>query len=181
MTWRPRWRNPTITDRSRSRPVWAEIAMKNFGLSGLTAANPRQGAQFDQRAAAAVLDPSPAAMRMFALSGVICTAGIIATGAAVRLSESGLGCPDWPECTRSSLAAGGDTGDPLIHRWIEFGNRLVTVAIFVVAIGVTIAAWRFRPAAGRRKDLLWLAVAQPVSIVLQALLGGLLVITKLNP
>src|SRR5262249_16782954 len=103
MTWRPRWRNPTITDRSRLRPGWAEREMKNFGLSGRTAANPRQGAQFGQRAAAAVLDPSPDAMRRIALAGVVCTAGVIATGAAVRLSESGLGCPDWPECTRSSL------------------------------------------------------------------------------
>jgi cytochrome c oxidase assembly protein subunit 15 len=120
-------------------------------------------------------------VRRWALAGVITSALIILTGAAVRLSQSGLGCPDWPNCTAHSIAAGGDSGDPLIHRWIEFGNRLVTVAIFVVAIGVTIAAWRFRPAGGRRKDLLWLAVAQPAAIVLQALLGGLVVVTKLNP
>src|SRR5215468_12024597 len=140
MTWRPHWRNPTITDRSRSRPVWAERAMKNFGLSCLTAANPRQGAQFDERAAAAVLDPSPAAMRGIALAGVICTAGIIATGAAVRLSASGLGCPDWPECTRSSLVAAPSAGDPMFHTWIEFGNRMVTVVVTIVAVAVLIAA-----------------------------------------
>src|SRR5215831_9915496 len=181
MTWRPRWRNPTITDRSRSRPVWAERAMKNFGLSGLTAANPRQGAQFDQRAVAAVLDPSPDAMRRFALAGVICTAGIIATGAAVRLSASGLGCPDWPECTRSSLVAAHSAGDPMVHTWIEFGNRLVTVAITLVAVVVFVAAWRFRPGGRRRRDLVWLAAVQPAGIVAQALLGGIVVLTGLNP
>src|SRR5499427_270779 len=181
MSWRPRWRNPTITDRSRSRPVWAERAMKNFGLSCLTAANPRQGAQFDQRAAPAVLDPSPTAMRRLALAGVISTAVIIATGAAVRLSESGLGCPDWPECTRSSLVAAHSAGDPMVHTWIEFGNRLVTVAITLVAVVVFVAAWRFRPGGRRRRDLVWLAAAQPAGIIAQALLGGIVVLTKLNP
>jgi heme A synthase len=59
---------------------------------------------------------------------------------------------------------------------------MVTAAIFVVAIGVFIAAWRFRPpGGGRRRDLLWLAAAQPAAIVVQAILGGLVVITKLNP
>jgi heme A synthase len=130
----------------------------------------------------ALLAPSAVAMRRWALAGVITSALIILTGAAVRLSQSGLGCPDWPACTRQSLGAADTTGDPLIHRWIEFGNRLVTVAIFVVAIGVFIAAWRFRAAGGRRrKDLLWLAAAQPGAIMLQAVLGGLVVLTKLNP
>jgi len=130
----------------------------------------------------ALLAPSPAALRRWALAGVVTSALIIMTGAAVRLSQSGLGCPDWPACTAHSIAASGATGDSLIHRWVEFGNRLVTAAIFVVAIGVFIAAWRFRPADGqRRRDLLWLAAAQPGAIVLQALLGGLVVLTKLNP
>jgi heme A synthase len=130
----------------------------------------------------ALLAPSPAALRRWALAGVVTSALIIMTGAAVRLSQSGLGCPDWPACTAHSIAASGATGDSLIHRWVEFGNRLVTAAIFVVAIGVFIAAWRFRQADGqRRRDLLWLAAAQPGAIVLQALLGGLVVLTKLNP
>ena len=132
--------------------------------------------------AAPVLAPSAVSMRRIALAGVAASAGIIMTGAAVRLSQSGLGCPDWPACTAHSIAASGATGDSLIHRWVEFGNRLVTAAIFIVAIGVFIAAWRFRAAGGqRRRDLLWLAAAQPGAIVLQALLGGLVVLTKLNP
>ncbi len=132
--------------------------------------------------ASALLAPTPAAMRRWALGGVITSALIILTGAAVRLSQSGLGCPDWPNCTASSLAASGATGDPLVHRWVEFGNRLVTVAIFVVAVGVFVAAWRYRGADGRRRrELIWLAAAQPGAIVAQAVLGGLVVLTKLNP
>jgi heme a synthase len=132
--------------------------------------------------AGALLTPSAVALRRWALGGVITSALIILSGAAVRLSQSGLGCPDWPQCTASSLAASGATGDPLIHRWIEFGNRLVTVAIFVIAVGVFVAALRYRGADGqRRRDLVWLAAAQPGAIVAQAVLGGIVVITKLNP
>jgi heme a synthase len=132
--------------------------------------------------AAVLLAPSATALRRWALAGVIISALIILTGAAVRLSQSGLGCPDWPECTAHTLGAADATGDSLIHRWIEFGNRLVTIAIFVVAVGVCIAAWRFRaPDGNRRRDLVWLAAAQPGAIVFQAVLGGLVVLTKLNP
>ena len=132
----------------------------------------------------AVWAPSPVSMRRIALAGVISTAGIIMTGAAVRLSKSGLGCPDWPQCTRNSLVAAHTRGDPMFHTWIEFGNRLVTVAVTVVAIAVLIAAWRFRPGgpgSRRRGDLIWLAAAQPAGIVAQIVLGGIVVLTKLNP
>jgi len=129
-----------------------------------------------------LLAPSPAVLRRWALAGVVTSALIILTGAAVRLSQSGLGCPDWPACTAHSIGAADATGDSLVHRWVEFGNRLVTVAIFVVAVGVFIAAWRFRsPGGNRRRDLIWLAALQPAAIVVQAGLGGLVVLTKLNP
>jgi heme a synthase len=135
-----------------------------------------------RRCADVVLAPSPAAMRRLAVAGIVASAGIILTGAGVRLSQSGLGCPDWPRCTATSIVAGGATGDPLIHRWIEFGNRLVTVAIFVIAIRVWIAAWRYRPdGRGRRRDLVWLASAQPAGILGQAALGGIVVLTDLDP
>jgi cytochrome c oxidase assembly protein subunit 15 len=120
-------------------------------------------------------------MRGTALAGVITTAGIIATGAAVRLSESGLGCPDWPQCTRSSLVAARSLGDPMFHTWIEFGNRLVTVAITLIAAAVFVIAWRFRPGGSRRRDLVALAAVQPAGILAQAVLGGIVVLTKLNP
>ncbi len=133
------------------------------------------------RLAQAVVAPSPAAMRRIALAGVVASAGIIMTGAGVRLSQSGLGCPDWPRCTATSIVASGATGDPLIHRWVEFGNRLVTVAIFVIAVVVWVAAWRYRTDGRRRRDVVWLASAQPAGIVAQAALGGIVVLTNLDP
>ena len=128
-----------------------------------------------------LLAPSATALRRWALAGLVTSVLIILTGAAVRLSQSGLGCTNWPDCTSTSLVASGATGDSLVHRWVEFGNRLVTVAIFVVAIGVFVAAWQYRADGGRRRDLVWLAAAQPAAIVLQAVLGGLVVLTKLSP
>jgi cytochrome c oxidase assembly protein subunit 15 len=128
-----------------------------------------------------LLAPSTTAIRRWALGGLVTSILIILTGAAVRLSQSGLGCTNWPNCTATSLVASGATGDSLAHRWIEFGNRLVTVTIFVVAIGVFAAAWQYRADGERRRDLVWLAVAQPAAIVVQALLGGIVVLTKLNP
>ena len=123
-------------------------------------------------------------MRRIALAGVISSTVIIVTGAAVRLSKSGLGCPDWPQCTRSSLVAAPTRGDPMFHTWIEFGNRMVTVVVTVVAVAVLIAAWRFRPGgpgARRRPDLVWLAAAQPAGVVAQIVVGGIVVLTDLNP
>ena len=131
--------------------------------------------------AAPVWEPTPTALRRIAAAGVVSTALIIITGAAVRLSQSGLGCPDWPQCTRASLVAARTAGDPMVHTWIEFGNRLFTVVVTVVAAAVLIAAWRFRPGGRRRADLIWLAAAQPAGVVAQIVLGGVVVLTKLNP
>ena len=131
--------------------------------------------------AAPVLAPSAVSMRRIALAGVAASAGIIMTGAAVRLSQSGLGCPDWPACTAHSIVAGGSTGSTLVHRWIEFSNRLLTGAILVISVIVSVAAWRFRPGGGRRRDLVVLAFIQPAGIVAQAVIGGVVVLTGLDP
>jgi heme A synthase len=134
-----------------------------------------------RRWVAAVWDPTPVSMRRIALAGVISSAVIIVTGAAVRLSKSGLGCPDWPQCPRSSLVAAPTRGDPMFHTWIEFGNRMVTVVVTVVVVAVLVAAWRFRPGGRRRRDLVWLAAAQPAGVVAQIVVGGIVVLTDLNP
>jgi heme a synthase len=120
-------------------------------------------------------------MRRVALAGVAANAGIIMTGAAVRLSASGLGCPDWPDCTTRSLVAAGTSGQPMFHTWIEFTNRMLTFVLMVVAVLVLLTAWRFRPGGARRRGLVWLAAAQPLGVVAQAVLGGIVVLTDLNP
>jgi heme a synthase len=130
-----------------------------------------------------VWSPTQASMRGLSLAAVITNAGIICTGEAVRLSESGLGCSDWPKCSASDLFA-SNAADPdqgLLHTWIEFGNRLLNVPLFIVAVLVFIAAWRYRDQGRRRKDLLWLASALPGGIIAQAVLGGIVVLTKLHP
>src|ERR1700683_2051868 len=115
-----------------------------------------------RRGADVVVRPTPLALRRIALAGVITSTLIIWTGGAVRLSESGLGGTPCPRCTWASLVAAGVTGDPLIHRWIEFGNRLATGGIEIVAVLVFIAAWQYRGGVAngrRRRDLVWLAAA----------------------
>ena len=96
----------------------------------------------------------------------------VATGAAVRLSDSGLGCPDWPTCSRQRL-----TPPSSLHPLIEFGNRMV-VLVLVVACGVTFAASFVRRPA--RRDLRWLSGGLVVGVLAEAVFGGVVVYTKLN-
>ncbi len=133
------------------------------------------------RYVAAVWTPTRTSMRNLALAGVITNAVIMSTGEAVRLSQSGLGCPDWPQCTVKSLVAAHTPGQTTLNTWIEFGNRLLNVPLFAVAVLAFIAAWRYRDGGRRRKDLLWLAGALPGGIIAQAVMGGLVVLTHLNP
>jgi cytochrome c oxidase assembly protein subunit 15 len=98
---------------------------------------------------------------------------IVLTGAAVRLSGSGLGCPDWPTCFRHHVTASSS-----IHSQIEFGNRLVTIALIVI-VGVTfVAALLRRP---RRKDLIVLSGTLVLGVFADAILGAFVVYSKLNP
>ena len=128
-----------------------------------------------------MLFPTVTSMRRIALAGVWANAGLIMTGAAVRLSASGLGCPDWPACTTGSLVASRNSGQPLLHTWIEFTNRMLTGVLMVVAVLVLITAWRFRPGGSIRRNIVWLAAAQPLGVVAQAVLGGIVVLTDLSP
>jgi cytochrome c oxidase assembly protein subunit 15 len=120
-------------------------------------------------------------MRRLALAGVIANTVIMSTGAAVRLSASGLGCPDWPQCSAADVVASKNAGQTLLNTWIEFGNRLLNFPLVIIAALIFIAAWRFRPGGRRRRDLVWLGAAQPLGVVAQAVIGGIVVLTKLNP
>jgi cytochrome c oxidase assembly protein subunit 15 len=128
-----------------------------------------------------VLSPTWTSMRHLALAGVIANTVIMSTGAAVRLSASGLGCPDWPQCSTADIVASKNAGQTLLNTWIEFGNRLLNFPLVIVAALIFIAAWRFRPNGARRRDLVWLAAAQPLGVVAQAIIGGIVVLTKLDP
>ena len=131
-----------------------------------------------------VLAPTPVSMRRLALAGVIADTVIMSTGAAVRLSASGLGCPDWPQCSTADVVASKNAGQTLLNTWIEFGNRLLNFPLVIIAALIFIAAWRFRPGepdGQRRRDLVWLGAAQPLGVVAQAVIGGIVVLTKLNP
>ena len=128
-----------------------------------------------------VLEPTPVSMRRLALAGVIADTVIMSTGAAVRLSASGLGCPDWPQCSTADVVASKNAGQTLLNTWIEFGNRLLNFPLVVIAVLIFVAAWRFRPDGHRQRDLVWLAAAQPLGVLAQAVIGGIVVLTKLNP
>jgi heme a synthase len=128
-----------------------------------------------------VLSPTPTSMRRLALAGIIADTAIMSTGAAVRLSASGLGCPDWPRCSAADIVASKNAGQTLVNTWIEFGNRLLNFPLVIIAGLIFIAAWRFRPDGKRRRDVVWLAATQPLGVVAQAVIGGIVVLTKLNP
>ncbi|WP_311922921.1 COX15/CtaA family protein [Microbispora sp. H10836] len=124
--------------------------------------------------------PTNESMRRWALAAIVVNVGITVTGAAVRVTGSGLGCPTWPRCTPDSFVpARIDTHAPL-NMAIEFGNRLLSFLVLAVAIACVIAAWKL--SRGERGPvLLRLALVQPAGVVVQALWGGLVVHTMLNP
>ena len=103
-------------------------------------------------------------------------AAIVVTGGAVRLTGSGLGCPTWPECTPGSYTPKPYQVEEQVKVWIEFGNRLLTFVLVIIAILVLISVL-----AGGRKDLRGLALGQVLGIVGQGILGGITVLTGLHP
>ena len=116
------------------------------------------------------------ALSPLTLALLISQAAIVVTGGAVRLTGSGLGCPTWPECTPGSYTPIKNQAEGTVHSWIEFTNRLLTFVMVAIAIATVIAVIK----AGR-KDLRLLAAGQFLGIFGQGVLGGITVLTHLNP
>lgn len=109
----------------------------------------------------------------WAWASIVANCMLVVTGGVVRLTGSGLGCPTWPRCTDESFTPHGAYS---MHSAIEFGNRLLTWVLAVIAIGTFVAAWQ----SGRR-DLRWIALLAGLAIPAQAVIGGITVLTDLNP
>ncbi|HEV7876107.1 MAG TPA: COX15/CtaA family protein [Nocardioides sp.] len=112
-------------------------------------------------------------LRPFAWATLLANCVLVVTGGAVRLTGSGLGCPTWPRCTDESFTPHGALD---MHSAIEFGNRMLTFVLVAVALATFVAAWQ----TGRR-DLRRLALALALGIPAQAVIGGITVLTDLNP
>ncbi|WP_230008148.1 heme A synthase, partial [Microbacterium sp. Bi128] len=114
-------------------------------------------------------------VRRLAVLSLIGQIVLVVTGGAVRLTASGLGCPTWPRCTEGSLTTTPEMG---MHGIIEFGNRLLTFALAAVAVMMLVYLWNLRK---ERRDLFLLALGLLASIPAQAVIGGITVLTQLNP
>ncbi|MCI4061640.1 COX15/CtaA family protein [Micromonospora sp. R77] len=114
-------------------------------------------------------------LRRLAYASIVSNVAVVVTGGAVRLTASGLGCPTWPRCTDDSYTTTAEMG---VHGVIEFGNRLLGFVVGFIALAVLLAVLARRP---RPRGLLPLAVAVFLGIPAQAVLGGITVLTNLNP
>ncbi|MGH3344917.1 MAG: COX15/CtaA family protein [Carbonactinosporaceae bacterium] len=119
--------------------------------------------------------PAAPTVALACLATVVANTAIIVSGGAVRLTDSGLGCPTWPRCTEDSLVPTGQIG---VHGAVEFGNRLLTFAVSAVIVAAIVVTMRQRP---RRPALTGLAWALLAGVAAQAVLGGVTVLTGLNP
>lgn len=111
--------------------------------------------------------------RRIVLVAAVMLAVIVVSGAAVRLTSSGLGCEDWPTCSEDSFAP-----EWSLHGWIEFGNRLFTGVVSAAVIAAVLAALVRRP---RDRRLVWLAAGLVFGVVAQVLVGAAVVLLELAP
>ena len=116
-------------------------------------------------------------LRRVLLVNLILEIAIVVTGGLVRLTGSGLGCPTWPQCVPGSFTPVPHQAQGF-HKLIEFGNRSLTGVVGVAALLVIVAVWRWAPG---RRALLRISVLPLVGVMLQAILGGITVLTGLNP
>ncbi|WP_438803798.1 COX15/CtaA family protein [Mycobacterium paraintracellulare] len=120
-------------------------------------------------------NPSLGVQRLIAAAVILTQSGIAITGAIVRVTASGLGCPTWPQCFPGSFVPVAHAEVPRIHQAVEFGNRMVTFAVVITAALAVLAVTRAR----RRREVLVYAWLMPVSTVVQAVIGGITVRTGL--
>lgn len=112
---------------------------------------------------------------------VFSQAAIVVTGALVRLTGSGLGCPTWPQCAADSFVPVESQVEGF-HKWIEFGNRLLTFVVFAIAIlSFAYLLYQRRKRRSLPKNVLKLAAIPVLGTIAQAILGGITVLTDLNP
>jgi heme a synthase len=116
---------------------------------------------------------TPIAFRRLAVGAAVLLAAIVVTGGAVRLTDSGLGCPTWPRCTATSVVAPAS-----YHALVEFVNRVVTTLVGIFIGAVALSALRRSP---RRRDLSILAWGLVAGFIGQAVIGGLSVLYHLSP
>ena len=116
-------------------------------------------------------------LRWAAWASVVANGLLVVTGGAVRLTGSGLGCPTWPECFEGAYTPHGAL---TVHAAIEFGNRMLTFALVVIALA-TVVAGVLELLRTRRVQPLVLTVVLLLAIPAQAVIGGITVLTDLNP
>lgn len=119
-----------------------------------------------------------AALRRWAIASLVANIGLVVTGGVVRLTASGLGCPTWPRCTDDSYVTHPALG---IHGIIEFGNRLLTFVLIVIAVLTWVTAMRARLDGRPRRGVRRVATAMALGIPAQGVVGGITVLTQLNP
>ena len=112
---------------------------------------------------------------------VVLQVGLVLTGGAVRLTGSGLGCPTWPECFKGSIAPIPHPAQGQLHSWIEYGNRLLTILLVLTIIAAVFGSYRWGKGHSDWKMIRLLALTQVAGIIAQIVLGGITVLTKLNP
>ncbi len=128
-----------------------------------------------RRLAGLLPSPSLRVQRIIAALVVVSQGGIAVTGAIVRVTASGLGCPTWPQCFPGSFTPVAVSEVPRIHQAVEFGNRMITLAVVVTAVLAVLAVTGAR----RRGEVLLYAWLMPASTVVQAVIGGITVLTGL--
>jgi cytochrome c oxidase assembly protein subunit 15 len=119
--------------------------------------------------------PTLRAQRLIAAAVILTQGGIAVTGAIVRVTASGLGCPTWPQCFPGSFVPVPVAEVPVVHQAVEFGNRMITFLVVLTAALAVLAVTRAR----RRREVLVYAWLMPASTVAQAVIGGITVLTGL--